>query len=71
MADNTYSSLKESGFAPEQELCVRKILATSELGKRYHLNIKGEKLSSDVQYKSLILRRQRFHLVQFCYAVGD
>ena len=35
MAENTYSSLKTSHFMPEQELCARKILATSELGKRY------------------------------------
>ena len=39
MADNTYSSLKESGYVPEQELSVRKILATSELGKRYHSSL--------------------------------
>lgn len=39
MADNTYSFLKEFGFVPEQELSVRKILSTSELGKRYQLII--------------------------------
>ena len=39
MADNTYSFLKESGFEPSLELLVRKILATTEHGKRYHLNI--------------------------------
>ncbi len=37
MADNTYSFLKASGFNPSLELLVRKILATTEHGKRYHL----------------------------------
>lgn len=55
MADNTYSLLKESGFIPEHELCVRKILATSELGKRYHLNINGEKRSSAFQIDGYII----------------
>jgi len=46
MADNTYSFLKESGYKPEKELYAYKILATSELGKRYHLNILDNKRSS-------------------------
>ena len=46
MAENTYSALKESGYAPEQELSIRKIVATSELGKRYHLNVSQSKRSS-------------------------
>jgi hypothetical protein len=55
MAKNTYSFLKESGFIPEQELTVRKILATSELGKRYHLNISGDKRSSLFQIDGYII----------------
>lgn len=55
MADNTYSFLKESGFVPEQELSVRKILSTSELGKRYHLIINGNKQSSVFQIDSNII----------------
>lgn len=49
MANNTYSFLKESGYEPSLELLVRKILATTEHGKRYHLNINGDKLSSIFQ----------------------
>ena len=45
MADNTYSFLKESGFEPSFELLVRKILATTEHRKHYHLNIFGNKKS--------------------------
>lgn len=55
MADNTYSSLKESGYVPEQELSVRKILATSELGKRYHLNVSGDKRSSLFKIDGVII----------------
>lgn len=55
MAESTYSSLKESGYIPEQELSVRKILATSELGKRYHLNIRGDKRSSLFQVDGYII----------------
>lgn len=55
MAKNTYSFLKESGFIPEKELTVRKILATSELGKRYHLNISGDKRSSLFQIDGYII----------------
>jgi hypothetical protein len=55
MAENTYSSLKESGYAPEQELTVRKILATSEKGKRYHLNIYGDKRSSLFQVDGYVI----------------
>ena len=55
MAENTYSSLKKSGYAPGQELSVRKILATSELGKRYHLNISGDKRSSLFQVDGYII----------------
>lgn len=55
MADNTYSFLKESGFEPEQELCVRKILSTSELGKRYNLIINSGKQSSVFQIDGYII----------------
>ena len=55
MAENTYSFLKESGYVPEQELSVRKILATSELGKRYHLNISRDKRSSLFQVDGYII----------------
>lgn len=55
MADNTFSFLKESGFVPEQELCVRKILSTSELGKRYRLNINEDKRSSAFQIDGYII----------------
>lgn len=55
MADNTYFFLKESGFVPEQELIVRKILSTSELGKRYHLIINGNKQSSVFQIDGNII----------------
>lgn len=55
MADNTYSFLKESGFVPEQKLSVRKTLSTSELGKRYHLIIKGNKQSSVFQIDGNII----------------
>ena len=46
MAENTYSSLKESGFEPQQELLVRKVLATKENGKCYRLCIRDNKKSS-------------------------
>ena len=55
MAESTYSSLKESGYIPERELSVRKILAASELGKRYHLNISGDKRSSLFQVDGYII----------------
>lgn len=55
MAENTYSVLKESGYAPEQELLVRKIIATSELGKRYHLNVSLPKRSSLFQIDGYIV----------------
>ena len=55
MADNTYSFLKESGFEPSLELLVRKILATTEHGKRYHLNIFGNKKSSLFQVDGYIV----------------
>ena len=45
MAENTYSSLKTSHFMPEQELCARKILATSELYKEAMKNVSYDKLS--------------------------
>ena len=54
MADNTYSILKESGYEPSSELLVRKILATTEHGKRYHLNINGDKRSSAFQIDGYI-----------------
>lgn len=55
MAENTYSALKESGYAPEQELSIRKIVATSELGKRYHLNVSQSKRSSLFQVDGYIV----------------
>ena len=55
MADSTYSSLKESGYTPELELSARKIVATSELGKRYHLNVSQSKHSSLFQIDGYII----------------
>jgi len=55
MADNTYSFLKKSGFEPSQELLVRKKLATTEHGKRYHLNIFDNKKSSLYQVDGYIV----------------
>ncbi len=55
MAENTYSALKESGYAPEQELSIRKIVATSEKGKRYHLNVSQLKRSSLFQIDGYII----------------
>ena len=55
MAENTYSALKESGYAPEQELSVRRIVATSELGKRYHLNVSQSMRSSLFQIDDYIV----------------
>ncbi len=55
MAENTYSALKESGYAPEQELSIRKIVATSELGKRYHLNVSQSKRTSLFQIDGYIV----------------
>ncbi len=55
MADSTYSSLKESGYTPELELSARKIVATSELGKRYHLNVSQSKRSSLFQIDGYII----------------
>lgn len=55
MAENTYSALKESGYAPEQELSIRKIVATSELGKRYHLNVSQSKRTSLFQVDGYIV----------------
>lgn len=55
MAENTYSGLKELGYMPEQELSVRKIVATSELGKRYHLNVSQAKRSSLFQIDGYII----------------
>ena len=55
MAENTYSSLKESGFEPQQELQVRRILATAELGKHYRLNISESKRSSLFQVDGYIV----------------
>jgi hypothetical protein len=46
MAENTYSTLEELGFKPEQDLSIRKIVSTSELGKRYHLNVSESKRSA-------------------------
>ena len=56
MADNTYSFLKESGFEPSLELLIRKILATNEHGKRYHLNIIGSKESSLFQVDGYVVK---------------
>ena len=56
MADNTYSFLKESGFEPSLELLVRKILTTNEHGKRYHLNIFGNKKSSLFQVDGYVVK---------------
>ena len=55
MAESTYSGLKELGYMPEQELSVRKIVATSELGKRYHLNVSQAKRSSLFQIDGYII----------------
>ena len=55
MDENTYSSFNTSHFMPEQELCARKILATSELGKRYHLNISGQRQSAVFQVDGYII----------------
>ena len=55
MAENTYSTLKESGYAPEQELSIRKIVVTSELGKRYHLNVSQSKRTSLFQVDGYIV----------------
>lgn len=55
MTENTYSFLKESGYKPEQELSVRKIVATSEQGKRYHLNVSESKRSSLYQVDGYII----------------
>lgn len=55
MAENTYSFLKKSGYEPEQELSIRKIVATSELGKRYHLNVSQSKQSSLFQIDGYIV----------------
>lgn len=55
MAENTYSALKESGYAPEQELTIRKIVAASEQGKRYHLNVSQSKRSSLFQVDGYIV----------------
>lgn len=55
MAENTYSALKESGYAPEQELSIRKIVATSEFGKRYHLNVSQSKRTSLFQVDGYIV----------------
>ena len=55
MAKNTYSTLKESGYSPEQELSARKIVATSEQGKRYHLNVSQSKRSSIFQIDGYII----------------
>ena len=55
MAENTYSTLKESGYAPEQELSIRKIVATSELGKRDHLKVSESKRSSLFQIDGYII----------------
>ena len=55
MAENTYSFLKESGFEPASELLVRKIIATTEHGRRYHLNIFENKKSSLFQVDGYIV----------------
>ena len=55
MAENTYSSLKESGFEPQQELLVRRILVTAELGKHYRLNVSENKRSSLFQVDGYIV----------------
>ena len=55
MTENTYSFLKESGYKPEQELSDRKIVATSEQGKRYHLNVSESKRSSLYQVDGYII----------------
>ena len=55
MTENTYSFLKESGYKPEQELSARKIVATSEQGKRYHLNVSESKRSSLYQVDGYII----------------
>lgn len=57
MAKNTYSFLIESGFKPEKELSASKRLSTSERGKRYHLNINGDKRSSLFQVDGLIISK--------------
>ena len=55
MAENTYYFLKESGFEPSLELLVRKKLATTEHGKRYHLNIIGNKGTSLFQVDGYVV----------------
>ena len=55
MADNTHSTLKAAGYKPEQELSVRKIVATSEHGKRYHLSVSQSKRSSLFQIDGYIV----------------
>ena len=55
MANNTTSFLKESSFEPSLELLVRRILATTEHGKRYHLNVSGNKKSTLFQVDGYIV----------------
>lgn len=55
MANNTNSFLKESSFEPSLELLVRRILATTEHGKRYHLNVSGNKKSTLFQVDGYIV----------------
>lgn len=55
MADNTYSFLKASGYEPDQELSVRKIIASSEQGKRYCLNVSQARRSSLFQIDGYIV----------------
>jgi hypothetical protein len=55
MTENTYSLLKDRGYEPEQDLAVRKIIATTEFGKRYHLNIRRSQKSSLFQIDGYIV----------------
>lgn len=53
---STHETLQQAGFQPQQSLDKRKTLSTSEEGKKYLLDIAGEKYSVLYQVDGVIIK---------------
>lgn len=55
--DCTYGNLRRIGFMPQQDLMARKTLATAEQGKKYTLDISGNKESAAFDVDGYIVKK--------------
>lgn len=55
--DCTYGNLRRTGFMPQQDLMARKTLATAEQGKKYTLDISGNKESAAFDVDGYIVKK--------------